>query len=78
MTTPRVRPARAATGCGSSTPTTHGGGWFPAGEEGSRIARELFPDAHVERIENGIISRPDLTAAAVRRVTSELRVKSGA
>jgi pimeloyl-ACP methyl ester carboxylesterase len=54
------------------------GGWFPAGEEGSRIARELFPDAHVGRIENGIISRPDLTAAAVRRVTSELRVKSGA
>ncbi len=55
-----------------------GGGWFPTGEEGSRIARELFPDAHVERVENGIISRPDLTAAAIRRVTSELRVKSGA
>ncbi len=55
-----------------------GGGWFPTGEEGSRIARELFPDAHVERIEDGIVSRPDLTAAAVRRVTSEVRVKSGA
>jgi pimeloyl-ACP methyl ester carboxylesterase len=55
-----------------------GGGWFPTGEEGRRIARRLFPDAHVERVENGIISRPDLTASAVRRVTAELPLESGA
>jgi pimeloyl-ACP methyl ester carboxylesterase len=55
-----------------------GGGWFPTGDEGSRIARELFPEAHVERVEDGIVSRPDLTAAAVRRVTAELPLESGA
>ena len=55
-----------------------GGGWFPVGEQGRRLARRLFPEAHVERIEDGIISRPDLTAAAVRRITSALRLQSGA
>jgi hypothetical protein len=45
-----------------------GGGWFPVGDEGRRLARRLFPEAHVERIEDGIISRPDLTAAIVREV----------
>jgi pimeloyl-ACP methyl ester carboxylesterase len=54
------------------------GGWFPAGDEGRRLARRLFPEAHVERIEEGIISRPDLTAAAVRRITAALRLESGA
>jgi pimeloyl-ACP methyl ester carboxylesterase len=55
-----------------------GGGWFPAGQEGSRLARRLFPEAHVERIENGIVSRPDLTAAAIRRLTAALRLEAGA
>lgn len=55
-----------------------GGGWFPVGEEGRRLARGLFPEAQVEKIEDGIISRPDLTAAAVRRITSALRLQSGA
>jgi pimeloyl-ACP methyl ester carboxylesterase len=45
-----------------------GGGWFPAGEQGRRLARRLFPAAHVEKIDDGIISRPDLTAAIVREV----------
>jgi pimeloyl-ACP methyl ester carboxylesterase len=49
------------------------GGWFPAGEEGRRLARRLFPEAHVEGIEDGMISRPDLTADVVRRVTSRTR-----
>ena len=44
------------------------GGWFPAGEEGMRLSRRLFPEAHVERIEEGMISRPDLTGEVVRRV----------
>ena len=38
-----------------------------------KLSRKLFPDAHVEEIEEGIISRPDLTAAVVRRVTAPLR-----
>jgi pimeloyl-ACP methyl ester carboxylesterase len=54
------------------------GGWFPAGDEGRRLARSLFPEAHVEGIENGIMSRPDLTADAVRRLTAGLRLESGA
>jgi pimeloyl-ACP methyl ester carboxylesterase len=50
-----------------------GGGWFPAGREAARLSRELFPDAHVEEVEEGVVSRPDLTAAVVRRVTAPLR-----
>jgi hypothetical protein len=50
------------------------GGWFPAGEEGRRLARRLFPDAHVEEVEDGMISRPDLVAGFGRRVTSKGRV----
>jgi hypothetical protein len=50
-----------------------GGGWFPTGEEAMRLSRRLFPDAHVEQIEDGIMSRPDATAAVVRRITAPLR-----
>ena len=50
-----------------------GGGWFPKGEEAMRLSRRLFPDAHVEQIEDGIMSRPDATAAVVRRITAPLR-----
>jgi hypothetical protein len=50
-----------------------GGGWFPAGREAARLSRQLFPEAHVEEIEEGVVSRPDLTAAVVRRVTAPLR-----
>lgn len=49
------------------------GGWFPSGREAVKLSRELFPDAHVEEIEDGLISRPDLTATVVRRVTAPLR-----
>jgi hypothetical protein len=31
--------------------------------------RKILPDAHIERIADGVLSRPDLTAAVVRRVT---------
>jgi pimeloyl-ACP methyl ester carboxylesterase len=47
------------------------GGWFPAGEEGRRLSRRLFPDAHVEEVDDGMISRPDLVARVVRRITSK-------
>ena len=36
-----------------------------------KLSRKLFPEAHVEGIENGIVSRPDLTAAVVRRIRSK-------
>ena len=73
----RTPGASAAIGCGSCTPTTRAGaGSRPATKAGTRS--QLFPEAHVERIENGIISRPDLTAAAVRRAHLGLRLESGA
>jgi hypothetical protein len=50
-----------------------GGGWFPSGREAVQLSRRLFPEAHVEEIEDGIMSRPELTAAIVRRVTAPLR-----
>jgi pimeloyl-ACP methyl ester carboxylesterase len=41
--------------------------WFtPAGLDRTR---ELLPDVHIEDVEGGAISRPDLTAAIVRKVT---------
>jgi pimeloyl-ACP methyl ester carboxylesterase len=51
-----------------------GGGWFPAGAEGRRLARELFPAAQVEEVEDGVISRPDLIAAVIRKVAAPSRV----
>ncbi len=53
------------------------GGWFPAGSEGVRISRRLFPQAHVEEIDEGMISRPDLAAGIVRRITSKARAATG-
>jgi pimeloyl-ACP methyl ester carboxylesterase len=41
--------------------------WFPA-DLGERL-HDVLPDAHVEALEDGPFSRPDLTAAVVRRVT---------
>lgn len=43
------------------------GAWFPA--ELTERARELFPEAQFVQVEAGAISRPDLTAAIVRRIT---------
>jgi pimeloyl-ACP methyl ester carboxylesterase len=48
-----------------------GGGWFPSGREAMELSRKLFPEAHVEEIEDGLMSRPDLTAAVVRRIRSK-------
>jgi hypothetical protein len=70
-------PLQVARACGDRLwllcSETAGGGWFPSGREAMKLSRELFPDAHVEEIEDGIVSRPDLTAAVVRRVTAALR-----
>jgi hypothetical protein len=44
--------------------------WAPGDTVAS--ARELLPEAHVEAMEEGPITRPDILAGAVRRVTAEL------
>jgi pimeloyl-ACP methyl ester carboxylesterase len=43
--------------------------WFPAAALDH--TRELLPEAHIEEVEDGPVSRPDLVAAVVRRITSE-------
>jgi hypothetical protein len=43
------------------------GAWFPA--ELIEKAQEVFLDAHFVRVEGGAVSRPELTAAVVRRFT---------
>jgi pimeloyl-ACP methyl ester carboxylesterase len=49
------------------------GGWFPSGAEAMGMSRRLFPKAHVEEVEDGMLSRPDLFAKAVRGVTTQAR-----
>jgi pimeloyl-ACP methyl ester carboxylesterase len=43
--------------------------WFP--DAAMDKTRELLPKAHIEEIEDGPVSRPDLTAGVVRRITAE-------
>jgi pimeloyl-ACP methyl ester carboxylesterase len=50
-----------------------GGGWFPAGKQAVRLARRLFPEARVMEVEEGLVSRPDLVAGVVRRITAPVR-----
>jgi pimeloyl-ACP methyl ester carboxylesterase len=45
--------------------------WFPI--EVVRQTRELLPEAHVEEVVDGPLSRPDITAAVVRGLTSSAR-----
>jgi pimeloyl-ACP methyl ester carboxylesterase len=42
--------------------------WFP--REAVALARDLLPDAAIQEVEDGPLSRPDLTADAVRHLTS--------
>ncbi len=44
-----------------------GNAWFPP-ELAQTVKREA-PEAHIAEIENGVISRPDITAGYVRRIT---------
>jgi pimeloyl-ACP methyl ester carboxylesterase len=46
--------------------------WFP--NESLERTREFVPEAHIEFLEDGPISRPELVAAVVRRVTEPARV----
>jgi pimeloyl-ACP methyl ester carboxylesterase len=50
------------------------GGWFPIGNELAEAVRRLLPEANVAEIADGWVSRPDETAAVVRRITAERRV----
>jgi pimeloyl-ACP methyl ester carboxylesterase len=50
-----------------------GGGWFPSGPELVKAITGILPDAHVEEVEDGFVSRPDATAAVVRRITARAR-----
>jgi pimeloyl-ACP methyl ester carboxylesterase len=45
------------------------GGWFPVGPELVRIVRTVLPEARVVDVDDGIVSRPDQTAAVVRELT---------
>ena len=48
--------------------------WLPPAEERRRLVERLMPDAHVQEVDEdaGPISRPDLMADAIRRVTSKV------
>ncbi len=50
-----------------------GGGWFPTGRELESIVTRTLPEAQLEEIDNGMLSRPDQTADVVRRITSRVR-----
>jgi pimeloyl-ACP methyl ester carboxylesterase len=46
------------------------GTWFPSSEKLHEVLGALLPDAHLDEIDDGIVSRPDLTAGIVRRMTA--------
>jgi pimeloyl-ACP methyl ester carboxylesterase len=46
------------------------GGWFPSGADYERMIRAEIPGAHVERVDDGLVSRPDQTASVIRRITA--------
>ena len=46
------------------------GPWFPPVHEVKKLISRELPEAHLEVIENGVLSRPKLTAEIVRRVTA--------
>jgi pimeloyl-ACP methyl ester carboxylesterase len=50
-----------------------GGGWFPTGRELESIITRTLPDAHLEKVDDGMLSRPDQTADVIRRITSRVR-----
>jgi pimeloyl-ACP methyl ester carboxylesterase len=48
--------------------------WFP--DAALDKTRELLPEAHIEEIEDGPVSRPDITANVVRRITSAVEAEN--
>jgi pimeloyl-ACP methyl ester carboxylesterase len=45
--------------------------WFPSGREMLRLVSRLLPEARVAELEDGALSRPDLSAEVVRRALRE-------
>jgi hypothetical protein len=45
------------------------GGWLPVGEELRRMVAHALPDARIVDVDDGMVSRPDQTAAVVRTIT---------
>jgi pimeloyl-ACP methyl ester carboxylesterase len=43
-----------------------GGAWLPQGDEMARIVAERLPEARLEPVPDGVVSRPDMTAAIIR------------
>lgn len=52
-----------------------GGGrpWFPEQEDMERLIAELVPEARFHKLEDGLVSRPDLGAGIVREITAAVR-----
>jgi pimeloyl-ACP methyl ester carboxylesterase len=48
--------------------------WFP--DAALDKTRELIPEAHIEAVEDGPVSRPDITANVVRRITSAVEAEN--
>jgi pimeloyl-ACP methyl ester carboxylesterase len=48
--------------------------WFPI--EVARRTRELLPEAHIVEVEDGPLTRPDITAAVIRRLTAPAAAES--
>jgi pimeloyl-ACP methyl ester carboxylesterase len=48
--------------------------WFPL--EVARQTQKILPEAHILEVEDGAISRPDITADVIRRITSAAPVAS--
>jgi pimeloyl-ACP methyl ester carboxylesterase len=51
-----------------------GNPWFPI--EVSRRTSKILPDAHILEVEDGAISRPDITAGVIRQITSAAPIAS--
>jgi pimeloyl-ACP methyl ester carboxylesterase len=50
--------------------------WFPDVEQMRGVAAREVPEARIEVLEDGLVSRPDLAAEIVRRLTASLRLPS--
>jgi pimeloyl-ACP methyl ester carboxylesterase len=49
------------------------GGWFAQGPELVELVGRVLPEARLVQVDDGMVSRPEQTAAIVRRVTSPVR-----
>jgi pimeloyl-ACP methyl ester carboxylesterase len=47
--------------------------WFPVGPKLHALIKRLLPAARLVEVEDGVVSRPDLTTAVVRRITQVSR-----